>query len=221
MVEVLTIDACKKLLYNESASPTSEEYMKILDSMIVHIQSSDIELHSKEVAVIVDALKEPIRCLFNSIDTLKNELREIQKKYDKLNELECALFIGEIASHLEKKLVQIILNGTSVSFDYVTLFKLDEALTSSGRENRRTAIYISDKDKSIASKNWTRLDRDFGLNGEFYRAIDTLKRYRNSNAHPKFNCSDAYSCLTKLEGDHKNQEMAKKMLDLIQKLDCK
>ena len=219
MVEVLALEDCKRKLQNQSlSSPTLEDCVQILDAVTVYIQSSDADI--VELAVIVDATKESIKCLFNTIDTLERDL-EIQKKYEKLKELEFTALVGEIASTFEKKLVQCILKDTTVCLDYVTVAILEDALftSSSGNESCRTAIYISDKDKSIALENWKRLDSDFELDNELYLAIGDLKHYRSFNS--KINYHDAYNLLEKLEGDYKSkdQKMAKKMLNIILELD--
>ena len=217
-MEALSLPDCKTLLSDSSASLTQEKFEKILDSMNLHIQSSTVQVDAEAVAEIVDALKKPIKCLFNQVGTLDKELKELQKKYQELEKLRLALLVGEIASHLERKLLEHILNGTSVSLEYATFSKLEKALEGqSGR--RRTGMQLTEEEKRIAGENWDRLDKELQLDANFYQSIGHLKHHRNLKAHPKLKRSKMYSCLEQLEEEDKPK--VKKVIEIIEKMDQK
>ena len=173
-MEILSLAVCKTMLFNPRASPTPQEFEKILDSVTVHIQDSHIQVNAEEVAMIFDALKEPIKNLFSKVGTLEKGLKDLQikyddlqKKYQELKKLESALLIGQIASDFERKLLECILHGTDVSPDDATFKNLEDAISGkSGR--RRTGFLLTDRDKDIADANWKHWDRKLQLDDDFY-----------------------------------------------------
>ena len=228
-MEVLSLAVCKTILSNPSASPTPQEFEKILDSVTVHIQDSHIQVNAEEVAVIVDALKEPIKSLFSKVDTLEKELKDLQRKYEnlqkkyrELEELQSTLLVGQIASQVEKKLLKRILHGTDkyrayqegtdVSLEYATFNKIQDAI--SGRsEGYRTGIHLTVEDRAIAGANWDRMDGELQLDKKFYLSHDDFKKYRNNKAHPKLDHNNIQTCLAQLEGNDRIQ--LEKMIKVI------
>uniref|UniRef100_A0A1X7UH71 Uncharacterized protein n=1 Tax=Amphimedon queenslandica TaxID=400682 RepID=A0A1X7UH71_AMPQE len=203
------------MLSKPSASPTLQELEKILDSVTVHIQGSNTQVNAEEVALIVHALKKPMKCLYSKVDTLEKELKELQRKYDDLEELKQALLVGQIASHFERKLLERILDGTDVSPDYATFNDLEEALYGNSRRIR-TGMHLTVEDRNTADANWDRWDRELQLDNKFYRSHGQLKKYRNNKAHPKLDHDIMHSCLAQLEGKDKMQveKMIKTSCDL-------
>ena len=223
-MEDLPLAVCKTILFNPRASPTPQEFEKILDSVTVHIQDSHIQVNAEEVAVIFDALKESIKSLFSKVGTLEKELKDLQIKYDdlqkKYQELEkpkSAFLIGQIASDFERKLLERILHGTDASPDYATFKKLEDAISGkSGR--RRTGMRLTDKDKDIADANWKHWDRKLQLDNAFYASHGHLKKQRNFTTQPNLDRNKMHSCLAQLEAG-KDKTQVEKMIKIIEELE--
>ena len=194
--------------------------MRILDSVAVHIQGGEIEMPMDELATIVDALKEPIKCLFNDMDDLKKQLKEqkeivkeLSEEWKKLKKFEEDLLIGQMVSIIEKEMVKYILKDAEIEIDYITIKNLSDAL------NGRTTPYSkgmfkSRKQEMKANENWARLDDVLNLDSQVYCAIDSFKQNRNYKAHPKLKVDDVCSHLSTFQLDEKDKAMISRMTDI-------
>ena len=176
-MEVLALAKCETTLQNPPVS--YNDFSKILDSLIFHLQDGNKDEVDK-VAKLIEDIKEPINSLFKRVETLEKELEEVKKKWESLKSLEDSLLIGQLAFTLEKKLIIEFLHGTTVSPKHVTIQQIFIALSN---ENDYM-LPLTPEQKDIINANLRELEREYQLDHSLYRTITALKYSRNIEAHP-------------------------------------
>ena len=216
-MEILTLADCETTL---RTSVSNEDILKILDSLIYHLQAGKDEVD--KVAQLIGDMKEP---LFKRVEALekeleemkrerketKQELEEIKRKWESLKTLEDSLLMGQLAFILEKEIVKKILEGTRISPRHVTITQISNALAN---ENDRI-LPLTQEQKDIIIAKWNRVQREYQLEGGLYRIISAFKKDRNTEAHPSIkNISTRLSDKVSQE----DKEDVKKMLEILEKI---
>ena len=214
----LSLEECKKALKNPHVS--SKDFSKILDSFKYHLQNGKKEEVDKAVQLI-EGITEPITYLFERVETLekeleetKKELEEVKEKWESLKTLEDSLLIGELASTLEKEIVEKFLQGTGVSPKHHTIQQIFIALQN--EDDYMLPLTLKQKDIIKANKN--DLERKYKLDKALYSIITALKYSRNIKAHPSIeNISTHLSDMV----DQSDKEDAEEMLRVLRKIQKK
>uniref|UniRef100_A0A1X7UGB2 Uncharacterized protein n=1 Tax=Amphimedon queenslandica TaxID=400682 RepID=A0A1X7UGB2_AMPQE len=224
MTCALSLQECQLRIRNKTGNITRDEFVLIMDSMTIHIQSGE-PLELETLAVVIDALKEVVvSCLFDKADTTfekelevqRKEMKDLKDKWEKLKKLEDDLFIGQMASSLEKEIVKYILQNTGVKckIEYITIRDIDDALRGYVHSYSKE-IFTSREQEDKAKENKAKLSADFpSINGDLYRAIHQHKHYRNIQAHPELNITNIRTRLA--ESQVEDKEMIDKFINLYE-----
>ena len=223
MACALSLQECQLRIRNKTGNLTRDEFVLIMDSMTMYIQSGE-PLDLETLAVVIDALKEVVvSCLFDKDTTFEKELevqrkemKNLKDKWEKLKKLEDDLFIGQMASSLEKEIVKYILQDTGVKckIEYITIRDIDDALRGYVHSHSKE-IFTSSEQEDKAKQNKAKLSADFpSINGDLYRAIHHHKHCRNIQAHPEINITSVRARLA--ESQLEDKEMIDNFINLYE-----
>ena len=210
------IKTCSSKIEIGEVSDVSE-FVGVIDKVILVVQSDD-DINFNDVAVVIECLGNVLKYLLTQNDSLQESVKQLEDRVKHLEKLEEALLVGQIASKVEKVLVQKILDGTNVSdFRYLTIDQLENALSDCGRKSRQSKnIFKSKEDVSKGNENWDTLETTFQLDSDLYGAIQSLKSNRNIMAHPGMSVKEARERLTnKLIGN--DRDIVYRLLDILEK----
>jgi len=125
------------------------------DSLSVIIQSGG-QISIEDVAKSIELLRDITAHLFEIMNLLTAELKEVKKKLERLEQLEANLLIGEIAISVEKEIVKYVLKDCpGVDKRYISIYQLD---MTPYRPYNHQSIPLSEGEIEAAKKNWSYLD---------------------------------------------------------------
>jgi len=205
-------------LKNADVQNLSEAQISLyFDSLSVMIQSGG-QISIEDVAQAIDLLRDMTAHLFEIVNALTAELKEVKKKLERLEQLEANLLIGQIANSVEKEIVGYVLKDCpGIDKRYITIYQLDVTLFS---PSNHQSIRLSDDKIEAAKKRWSNLDQKIKplRSRNLYGMIQNFKYQRNVHAHPDFNIETVSDELDKLPLDERTRDDCSQLLEILPQL---
>ena len=175
------------------------------------------EFDVNKVAIVNDKLSQVIMCLFDKVDSLEKETKELKQEWMKLKMLEEDVLLGQIALITEKEIVKCILRDTDVQqTKHITINQLESVLDPARKcwqQSKQIFSFQEQIEKAIA--NWDRLDKGLKLDYKLYGATQTRKMQRDIKAHPNLSLENVD--LSRLSNSE-DKEIASKLIKVLKYL---
>ena len=216
-----------KIKLNEVGPVLTEAMTRIQN----FIQSAD-EVDIKQLAMIVDCIKNLITFLFHEQEGLRKKVEEVEnmlederKEWEKLETelrermetLEGSkdkILLGQMAAKVDRELLKKIVEGTTMSTKYLTVGRIDKNL-----KDENSDIFKSDGEKAVVKRNWTDLKCQMNLSWQDVYALKDFKHTRNHVAHPDITLEEAHQLIQDASGMTKDEKsFGYKFLDILKKL---
>ena len=218
-----------KIKPNE-VGPVVTEAMKRVQTFL---QSAN-EVDAKQLAMIIDCITFLITFLFHEqeglqekVEKVENMLKDERKEWKKLETelrrrietLEGSkdkILLGQIAAKVDRELLKKIVEGTTMSTEYLTVGRIDKNL-----KDENSDIFKSEEEKAVVKKNWTVLKSQMNMSQRDFYALKDFKYTCTSNsvAHPGITLDEAHQLIQEASGiSEENKSFGYKFLEILRKL---
>ena len=197
------------------------------------IHSADeFEVDIKQLAMIVDCMKYLIPSLYNEQEVLQQKVEkaenmlederkewkkletELRKRIEALEGSKDKILLGQMAAKVDRELLKKIVEGTTMSTEYLTVGRIDKNLKDGNSD-----IFKSDKEKAVVKQNWTVLKSQMNISWQDIYALKDFKHTRNYVAHPDLTLEEAHELIQEASGMSENQKsFGYKFLEILRKL---